>query len=49
MLLTIAIILLILWALGFFAFHVAGGLIHILLIIGIIVLIWHFVAGRRAV
>ncbi len=49
MLLTIAIILLILWALGFFAFHVAGGLIHILLIIGIIVLIWYFVAGRRAV
>ena len=49
MLLTIAIILLILWALGFFAFHVAGGLIHILLIIGIIVLIWHFIAGRRTV
>jgi hypothetical protein len=49
MLLTIAIILLILWALGFFAFHVAGGLIHILLIIGIIVLIWHFVAGRRRI
>ena len=49
MLLTIAIILLILWALGFFAFHVAGGLIHILLIIGIIVLIWNVVAGRRAV
>jgi hypothetical protein len=49
MLITIAIILLILWALGFFAFHVAGGLIHILLIIGIIVLIWNFVAGRRAV
>jgi hypothetical protein len=49
MLLTIAIILLILWALGFFAFHVAGGLIHILLVIGIIVLIWNFVTGRRAV
>ena len=49
MLLTIAIILLILWALGFFAFHVAGGLIHILLIIGIIVLIWNLVVGRRAV
>jgi uncharacterized membrane protein (DUF485 family) len=47
MLLTIAIILLILWALGFLAFPVAGGLIHILLIIGIIVLIWNFVAGRR--
>jgi Family of unknown function (DUF5670) len=49
MLLTIAIILLILWALGFFAFHVAGGLIHIRLVIGIIVLIWNFVTGRRAV
>ncbi len=49
MLLTIAIILLILWALGFFAFHVASGLIHIILIIGVIVLIWHFIAGRRAV
>ena len=49
MLLTIAIILLILWALGFFAFHAAGGLIHILLIIGLIVLIWNFVAGRRGV
>jgi hypothetical protein len=49
MLLTIAIILLILWALGFFAFHVAGGLIHILLVIAIIVFIWNFIAGRRAV
>jgi len=49
MLLTIAIIILILWALGFFAFHVAGGLIHILLVVGIIVLIWNFIAGRRTV
>jgi hypothetical protein len=49
MLMTIAIILLVLWALGFFAFHAAGGLIHILLVIGVIVLIWNFVAGRRAV
>ena len=49
MLLTLAIIILILWALGFLAFHVTTWFIHILLIIGIIVLIWHFVAGRRAV
>jgi hypothetical protein len=49
MLLTIAIILLVLWALGFFGGFVASGLIHILLIIGIIVLIWNFVAGRRVV
>ena len=48
MFLTIAIILLILWALGF-AIHIGGSLIHILLIIGVIALIWHFVAGRRAV
>ena len=47
MLLTIAIILLILWALGFFVVHVGGGLIHLLLVIGVIVLIWNFVAGRR--
>lgn len=49
MLLTLAIIILILWALGFLAFHVTAWFIHILLVIGIIVLIWHFVAGRRAV
>lgn len=46
MLLTIAIILLVLWALGFFGGFVASGLIHILLVIGLIVLIWNFVAGR---
>lgn len=49
MLLTIAIIILILWALGFLAFHIASPLIHLLLVIGIIVLIWNFVTGRRAV
>lgn len=46
MLLTIAGILLILWLLGFLAFPVAGGLIHILLVIAIIVIIVHFVRGR---
>ena len=35
MLLTIAIIILILWALGFFALHVGGGLIHLLLVIAL--------------
>lgn len=47
MFLTIAVVLLILWALGFFVFPVVGGLIHILLIIALIAIIWHFVAGRR--
>ncbi len=49
MLLTIAIILLILWALGFLAFHVTSGLIHLLLVIAIIVFIINFISGRRAV
>jgi hypothetical protein len=47
MLLTIGIILLILWALGFFAFHVAGSLIHLLLIIAVIVVVVHLIQGRR--
>ena len=49
MLLTIAIILFILWALGAFVVHVGGGLIHLLLVIAVIVVIWNFVTGRRAV
>lgn len=46
MLAAIAAILVILWLLGFFAFHVAGGLIHILIVVAVIVLILHFVRGR---
>lgn len=45
MLWTIFIILLILWGLGF-AFNVAGGLVHILLVIALIVLIIRLVTGR---
>jgi hypothetical protein len=47
MLLTIGIILFILWLLGFVAFHVAGGFIHILLIVALFVVIWHLLTGRR--
>lgn len=46
MLATIAIILIVLWLLGAFIVPVGGALIHILLVIGIIVLILHFVRGR---
>lgn len=49
MLATIAVIIIVLWLLGAFVFHVAGGLIHILLVIGIIVLVLHFIRGRRAI
>jgi hypothetical protein len=48
MLMTIAIILLILWALGAFAFNV-GSLIHILLVLAIIVVLWRVITGRRPV
>jgi hypothetical protein len=49
MLMTLAIVLLILWALGFFAFHVASGLIHVVVIVAVILLVLHFVRGGRRV
>jgi hypothetical protein len=49
MLWTIAVILFILWLLGFGVFHVAGGLIHLLLVIAIIVVIVRLITGRRVV
>jgi uncharacterized protein DUF5670 len=45
---TIFVILLILWLLGF-SLHVAGGLIHILLVIAAVVLIVNLLTGRRTV
>jgi hypothetical protein len=47
MLAFIAAILIICWLLGLFAFHVSTGLFHILLVVGIVLLILHFVSGRR--
>jgi hypothetical protein len=47
MLFTIAIILFILWALGFFAFHVGGGLIHLLLVIALIVIVYRLLTGQK--
>jgi hypothetical protein len=43
----IAVILIIGWLLGMFAFHVAGGLIHLLLVIAVIMIIINLVGGRR--
>jgi hypothetical protein len=42
------VVLLIAWIGGFTVFHVAGGLIHLLLVLAVISLILHFVMGRRA-
>jgi hypothetical protein len=49
MLLWLAIILAIAWALGVGVFHVAGGLIHLLLVIALVVLLINFISGRRTV
>lgn len=44
---TIAVILIILWVLGL-VFNIAGGLIHILLVIAIIVIAYNLITSRRA-
>jgi hypothetical protein len=43
------VILLIGWILGWGVFHVAGGLIHLLLLVALISLVLHFVRGQRTV
>jgi hypothetical protein len=48
MFITLFVVLLVLWLLGFFAFHVAGGLIHLLLVVAVISLVVHFIRGRSA-
>jgi hypothetical protein len=48
MLWTIFVVLVVLWLLGF-SFHVAGGLIHLLLIVAVIVLIFNLLSRRRSI
>ena len=48
MFLTLAVVLAVLWALGWFAFHAGGGLIHLLLVVALISVVIHFVRGTRA-
>ena len=45
----IAAVLIVLWLLGFFAFHVSTGFIHFLLVVGIVLLVFHLLRGRTAV
>jgi hypothetical protein len=47
MLWTIAAILLLLWLLGF-SFHVAGGLVHVLLVLALVVMVFNLLSGRRS-
>jgi hypothetical protein len=46
MLFTLAVIFLVLWVLGFSVFHLAGALIHVLLIVAIIVVLIRIIRGK---
>ena len=46
--LILFVVLLLAWIFSWAIFHVAGGLLHILLIVAVISLILHFVRGRRS-
>jgi Family of unknown function (DUF5670) len=47
MYLILALVLLLMWAGGFMMFHVAGGLIHLLLLFAVISVLVHFITGAR--
>ena len=49
MLWTICVILLVLWALGMATSYTASGLIHILLVVGLVVLVIQLIQGRRVI
>jgi hypothetical protein len=49
MFLAIAAVLFLAWLLGITAFHIAGGLIHLLLVIALISIVIHFLRGRSTV
>lgn len=44
---TLVVIILVLWLLGWMVFEVAGGLIHLLLVVALIVIVYRLVTGRR--
>jgi hypothetical protein len=45
----LAVILFLAWAFGFLVFHVAGGLIHLLILLAVISVVVHFARGRSSV
>ncbi len=47
MLYTVAVVLLVLWALGLATSFTAGGLLHILLVVAVVMVIFQLVSGRR--
>jgi hypothetical protein len=49
MLWTLCVVLLVLWALGMATSYTAGGLIHILLVIALVVFVFRLISGRRVI
>lgn len=49
MLFTLAVILLILWALGLMTGYTIGGFIHLLIVIAIIAILFRLISGRRVI
>lgn len=49
MLVTLAILLLVLWALGLIGGYAMGGLVHLLLVVALVVVVLRFLSGRRVV
>lgn len=48
MLYTIAVVLLVLWALGFAMSITGGGLLHLLLVVAVVMVVYQLITGRRA-
>jgi hypothetical protein len=49
MLWTVAVVLLVLWALGMVSSYTLGGFIHVLLVLAVVVVLINLVSGRRAI
>lgn len=49
MLMTIGIILIVIWLAGLLLFKTLGAIVHIALIVGLVLVVVHFVRGRRSV
>jgi len=47
MLTNIAVILVILWALGFMGFHILGSFIHVLLVVAVVLFLFRVIQGRN--
>jgi len=47
MLWTVAVVLIILWALGLVTSYTLGGVIHVLLVIALVIIVVNFISGRK--